>query len=591
MMRIKIILVALLVPLFSAHCSSDKDPVTKQLDIAYQRMLSYDISAVQELTMTGVNNIQINLPDVSPSGFELLVSNAQKTLEEIEVIDQSNLTHDEILNLKILKWHNQRIVDRSKFPLLRFPYTPYEWQLRGPNALLTSYIFNSDSAAERYLKLLDKYPDVLEGLHETLDLQINGDIYLQTDVASNIQIMFENSAQEDERNILWPTKERLTALSKNAKTEFYKKLPAKIDQINLALKKFSNRFDQTYMANTIEGYGLAQYPGGKEYYRALVRGFLNEDATPEKAYEAAWDKLYKIETELKSIRSEMGWKKDRKSFDEKLLKDKRFIASSAEDVKQRLTAYQNRLNPSLDLLFCKPPKYGYVIERASPAIEAALTFGVYEAPNPSKPYGAFLFNGANLESRSLLPSQALIYHEIDPGHHRQADAQATSEKLHPWRKHLWLSNSGEAWGEYAQILAYEAGVFETPEEKYARLLFNSMFPARAVAEIGINYYGKSFDWGLAVLKRYTLESDLQNRSSLRRDTSDWHGQILPYSLGAQELVRIRNQARFELGDQFDIRKYHEFILREGTVPTEILKFHVDWFVQQERSGKDLGLCN
>ena len=116
------------------------------------------------------------------------------------------------------------------------------------------------------------------------------------------------------------------------------------------------------------------------------------------------------------------------------------------------------------------------------------------------------------------------------------------------------------------------------------------FPARALADIGVNYFGRDFEWAERVLAAHAADADSASSQSIVHDTTDWPAQILPYYFGAMELLRLREHARFELGERFDERRFHDAVLMAGELPLEVLRKHIDWFIEQEKQGGAPGTC-
>src|SRR5207253_2317121 len=123
-----------------------------------------------------------------------------------------------------------------------------------------------------------------------------------------------------------------------------------------------------------------------------------------------------------------------------------------------------------------------------------------------------------------------------------------------------------------------------------RLLFDAMFPARGLADVGVNYFGKSKDWAQSVLRDNTMMSDEEIRTSLLKDGSDWPVQILPYSLWPERFREEREKVRQALGKKFDIRRFHNVVLPAVGLPMDVLDTHLQWFVAQEKTGADSGIC-
>ena len=527
--------------------------------------------------------------DYSPEGFAASMAYQRGILAELHAIDRAALPHAAQVTYDAIEWDAERILDRETAPWLQFPYTPYEFLFHGPNRVLTDFRFRADQDVRAYLALTSQYPAALDSMVRFIEAQMRQGIYVQRDVAASLRRQFAALATAPAESFAYPGAARIAALSPAARQRLQRDLQSLIaGRINPALRRLSDRFDETYQAAAPRRYGMAQYPGGKAYYKVLMRYWLTLDLTPEEAFRRSQDALDRIESDLQELRAEMGVAGNRRDFEERLAHDPAFIAKTPADVEKTYLGYMARIDPLLPRLFCRAAPYGYGVQRASPAAEAALTFGFAGVQTEPERRGMYYYNGSNLGQRSLLPAQALIYHELAPGHYWQEAMAFTSAQLtaYPRRSNAY----SESWGDFAQLLAYEQGVFRTPQEKYGRRLFNAMFHARALADIGVNYFGYDFEWGLAVLRRYTFESDLQNRSSLSRDTTDWPAQILPYSFGSEALLRLREKARGALGERFSAPRFYDAVLSVGAVALPVLERQVDWFIENEKNGSAPGIC-
>lgn len=521
----------------------------------------------------------------SPDGFKNRQAKLRGLQKEIASVNGSALSHFDQIFLETVKWEADIATELSQYPSLWFPYTPYSFSLLGPPRVLADFSFDSDDDVSEYLALVAKLPDVLRSMSSHIDWQTEQGVYLPRDEAAAVRNLIAGYATEPEYSFAWPSDSRLVDISAAKVTDLKSVLRRLIDdQINPALRRLAEEFDEEYQAKAPIEYGLFQYPGGKDYYRALVRFHLTIDKAPDDIYHETQAALDRIESELRSLRAEMDYFGDRETFEERLARDSRFVAKTPAEVENVYLDYMARIDPFLPKLFCRSAPYGYGVARATPDVEAALNYG--NAGTQEKPVklGMYFYNGSSLESRSLLPAQALIYHELAPGHYWH-EAMRTFSRV-PGASAAF----SEAWADFAQVLAYEQGVFRSPEEKYGRLVFVAMFYARALADVGINYFGYDMNWGRQVLDRYTFESELQWLRSLRRDTSDWQAQILPYSLGSQELLRLREKARFVLQEKYNEARFYDAVLITGGVPFPVLATHLDWFIEQELTGTAPGIC-
>ena len=561
------------IPQFSAIASESK--ALEALKLTRERF--------QKLRLRAFGNESYT--DYSPAAFDERLEAQKSLLDKISAIDRSELPHYGQVTYDMLRWDVDVAIERGRYQWLWFPYTPYSFTLGGPNTMLTNFRFESDGDVAEYLDLVGQYPAVLDSMSEHISGQKLNGIYLQRDVAKKVRQMIAGFEQAPEESFVWPTADRLERISEARIRKMQAALETFIaNHVNPAIRQLADEFDERYQNRAPSRYGLTQYPGGKEYYKVLVKYHLTVDKTPEELFRESEAALTAIESELKSLRAEMDYFGDRATFDATLAADPKFKAKNPDDVERVYLDYMARMDPFLPALFCRTAPYGYGVQRASPEQEAALNFGYADTQERPVKLGVYYYNGLSLDQRSLLPAQALIYHEIAPGHYWHAAMRTYS------RMQGRSGAFGEAWGDFGQVLAYEQGVFETAEEKYGRRIFNAMFHARALADVGINYFGYDFEWGRNILDRYTFESDLENLGSLQRDTTDWQAQILPYSFGSQELLRLREKIRFALGDKFSEPRFYDAVLATGGVPFPVLEKHLDWFVEQELSGGAPGIC-
>ena len=534
------------------------------------------------------------LRDYSPAGLNAWIDQHRVVLAELDSIDGSALDHYSAVSYDVIRWDAQIAIDQASFRWLQFPYTPYEYTIRGPNAVFTSFMFRSPSDVSTYLGLLRQYKASVESIAAYVLAQKEHGIYLQRDAAAKVHTLIAETAKPPQLSFAWPSDARLDSLD----AANIRKLRSKLDvlirkQVNQAINRLADQFGKEYQTSAPATYGLAQYPEGKQYYRVLIRRWLTLDRSPELLLEASLASLDAIESELTALRAEMGYFGPRREFDEKLAFSKDFTARAPSEIEARYQEYMGRIDPLLPSVFCRAAPFGYGVARLPEELEPALNYGYADVVSKPVKRGMFFYNASELDKKSLLTAQGLIYHELAPGHYwHAAISSITGRGYQGDFGSSFRSNAGfaEAWGDYAQVLAYELGVFGSPAEKYGRLLFKSMFHARAVADIGVNYYGWDFERGLAVLNRFTSEPESVNRASLSRDTSDWQAQILPYSIGSSEIVRQREHVRFALGNAFDSARFHDAVLATGGVPFPILQDQLDWFIEQERAGGAVGVC-
>jgi uncharacterized protein (DUF885 family) len=219
-----------------------------------------------------------------------------------------------------------------------------------------------------------------------------------------------------------------------------------------------------------------------------------------------------------------------------------------------------------------------------------MTFGYYQWPTPAEPTGRYFYNGSSLDERPLVQAAALIYHELIPGHHFQVSLQTENEDLPSFRRNSFPTAFSEGWAEYASGLAGEMGMYGEPYDRYGRLASEIFLASRLVVDTGMNALGWPREEALDYLRERLLESETQLATETLRYSVDIPGQALAYKVGAMAILDLRRHAREELGEGFDVRRFHQAVLDHGAMPLDVLAEHVEWWIRSEKGRAGGGLA-
>lgn len=204
-----------------------------------------------------------------------------------------------------------------------------------------------------------------------------------------------------------------------------------------------------------------------------------------------------------------------------------------------------------------------------------MTYGYYQRPTASDPRGYYLFNGSQLDQRSLLNAAALSYHELVPGHHFQISLALENAALPRFRRNALYTAFTEGWGEYASDLAGEMGMYTDPYDRAGRLSMDLFLSTRLVVDTGMNALGWSRDRAMQYMRDHTFESDAQIATETLRYSSDIPGQALAYKMGSRTIRELRERTRTRLGAGFDVRRFHDAVLGHGAMPLGVLERHLE----------------
>jgi uncharacterized protein (DUF885 family) len=321
------------------------------------------------------------------------------------------------------------------------------------------------------------------------------------------------------------------------------------------------------------------YPQGREYYEWLVRMNTTVDMPIEQIHRLGMDEVKRLTAEMMAIQKELGFTGTPQEFRATFRTNPKTSAKTAEEIGERLDSYLRRIEPMMPKYFLRMPKAPYGVKRLQPELEGAQTFGYYQQPTPDDPTGYYRFNGANPQDKLLVWAGSLIYHEILPGHHYQGSLTLESN-LPAFRKQFGPNGYGEGWGEYSSRMAGEMGMYQDPYDRYGYLMGEMMLAVRLVVDTGMNALGWPRERAAAYMKEHTHLSDREIFTETLRYSVDIPGQALSYHLGMLEFVRLREKAKKELGEKFDIREFHEAVLRPGSIPLTVLEKHVEWWIAE-----------
>jgi len=282
-----------------------------------------------------------------------------------------------------------------------------------------------------------------------------------------------------------------------------------------------------------------------------------------------------ISSALDSIRLSTQFKGDMKAFYTFLQKDKRFLASTPNEVGERIKKPLVRMDTVIHRLISARPKAGYDVRRLARTLEPAMTFGNYLPPAGDEPLGVYYYNGSKLDQRPLTGVASLAFHEIIPGHHWQVSLQSENKSLSEFRKNMVLTAYSEGWGDYASYLGIELGLFDDPYDYCGRLLMDMFISVRLVVDVGMNHFGWSREQAMEYMRTYLIESEEQINTESIRYSCDIQGQALGYKIGSLKLIELRKKYQIALGKNFSVIKFHDAVLRNGNLPLAVLEKSLD----------------
>lgn len=350
-----------------------------------------------------------------------------------------------------------------------------------------------------------------------------------------------------------------------------------------AWRKWSGYLRETYAPATRATLGMADNFNGVELYQVMIGQHTTTRMTAREIHEVGVKEMDRIGKEMAAIRAAQGFQGTAEEFEAKVLSAPGLLFKNEAEILAHGRDIAKRVDPELPKLFLKLPRMPYGVE----AIPAAI--GRTAAPHYRPPAldgsraGYFYLRTVDPEKQSRCCMASLILHEAVPGHHLQIALAREMENVPEFRKTAGYTAFSEGWGLYAEALGEDLGIYKNPHEMYGRLQTEMMRAARLVVDTGVHALGWSRErmiQAMAPSKGGWLNDDFI-ASEVDRYIA-MPAQALAYKIGGLKIVELRKRAERELGAKFEVREFHDVVLRNGAIPLDILEEEVDGWIAAKK---------
>ncbi|WDI32605.1 DUF885 domain-containing protein [Hyphococcus flavus] len=336
--------------------------------------------------------------------------------------------------------------------------------------------------------------------------------------------------------------------------------------------------------------GAWKLPDGDEYYALQLEAMTTTNMGAEEIHNLGLSEIDRIHAEMNAIKENVGFEGSLQDFFVYLRTDPdgRFSYPNTDEGRAaylaEATAIIDNMRERLDELFYTFPKAELEVRRVEPFREQAAGKGFYQrpAPNGSRPgiFYANLYNTANMPTYQM---EALAYHEGIPGHHMQIAIAQELEDVPSFRKFGGFTAYSEGWGLYSEFIPKEMGLYEDPYSDFGRLAMELWRAARLVVDTGIHHKKWTREEAIDYLLENTPNPEGDCINAIERYVV-MPGQATAYKIGMIKILELRGRAEAALGDNFDIRAFHDVILKDGPVPMAILEETVNAWITEVRAG-------
>jgi uncharacterized protein (DUF885 family) len=537
------------------------------------------------------------LDDVSPAHDRKLMDRMKEDLATLDSYDRADLDREGKLSYDTLRYFLETQVEGEPFMNHGFPVN----QMMGIQSALPEFMVQvhqvtNQAEAEAYIARLDKFPLKFEQLLESLKLsESKGVLPPRFTVEKVLKQMNEFVATPSRAHPLYINmRDKLAKVPAGAISEAARgKLLANTDaaltgKVYPAYRSLIAYFT-TLQTKATRNDGAWSLPNGDDYYAWAVRKHTTTSLTPQQVHDLGLAEVARVGAEMDTILKQQGLAEGSigARVQQLAARPDQQYPDTDEGRKAMLAQYQailDEVNKGLDSVFDMRPKLGVQVQ-AVPAASQATAPGAYYQPGSfdgTRP-GVFYANMRAPGETPKFAMRTLAYHEGIPGHHFQIAIAQELDGVPFFRKVIPFTAYQEGWALYAERLASEQGFEKTPLDNLGRLRDEMLRATRLVVDSGIHYKRWTRERAIAYMMENTGMSEGDVTAEVERYFVD-PGQALGYKIGMLTILTLRENARHALGDKFDLKQFHNEVLKHGALPLTVLDRVVnDWVAQRKRA--------
>jgi len=354
------------------------------------------------------------------------------------------------------------------------------------------------------------------------------------------------------------------------------------DKVIPAYQKLHDFVKNDYFPKGRTTSGIADIPNGEAYYKHQIKLYTTTDMTADEIHQLGLDEVARISSEMEKVKEQIGFKGDLKSFFNNVRENKELMPyKTPEEIIANFEAIHETMKPQLEKLFDMTPKTAFEVRRTEEFRENSASAEYNQGSLDGTRPGIFYVPIPDASSYNVYSDESLFLHEAIPGHHYQISLTQESTVLPDFRKTLWYSGYGEGWALYSESLGKELGLYTDPYQYFGTLGAEMHRAVRLVVDTGLHSKG----WTREQAIKYSLDNEAESEAGITSEIERYManpGQALSYKIGQLKIIELREKAKKELGEKFDIRQYHNQVLETGCVPLALLENKIDSWIAESK---------
>jgi uncharacterized protein (DUF885 family) len=590
---------------FTLFISCKKEPVrtyteneitaeSKKVNAFFEKSFEEQVDLSPEVqTRLGIKKDYDKLDNDSPEADAKKLALQKKEL--IWLTDSVNveaLSKEVLLSYKLFKKKVENNIADYKYRLYNYPVNQmFGAQSGKPAFLINMHRIDDISDANAYISRLNEFNKYFTQLIKNLEAREAAGIVPPKFVFNKVIEDSENILKgkpfdnaDKKSTLLKDFSEKVSNLDIDTKTKSNLETLAKQALLTSVKPAYNSliSFIKKQKERANSDHGAWKFPDGKAFYNNALKRTTTTDLTANEIHEIGLSEVARIHKEMNIIRNKVGFKGTLQDFFQFMKTDKQFYYKAD---KQGKAAYLKKavnlidsMETRLDEIFITKPKASIIVKAVESFREKSAGKAFYNRPaaDGSRP-GIYYANLYDMESMPIYQMEALAYHEGIPGHHMQLAIQQELKEVPLFRKFGGYTAYTEGWGLYSEFIPKEMGFYVDPYSDFGRLAMELWRACRLVVDTGIHAKKWTREEGIAYYTENTPNAELDVIKMVERHIV-MPSQATAYKIGMLKILELRTKAKNALGDQFDIRDFHEVVIAQGAIPLNILEEFVNDYI-------------
>jgi uncharacterized protein (DUF885 family) len=546
------------------------------------------------LEQLGIEGHNAEWDDDTIAAGDAQFADLQEIMASMRLYQDDELTENELISKKIVMELLGNPEQQKKFRFHGYPVNQISGlQINIPRFLDTFHRVNTIEHAENYVARLSKIDTKMEQNMEGLLVREEMGIIPPTFVIDkSLEIMQEFIDQPAGENVLYVSfkgkLDKADEIGDQQRDEFLIQAHEEINNtVYPAYQGFIDYFTALREKSTTDA-GVWKFPDGHEFYDYMLQVNTTTNMTADEIHQIGLAEVDRIQGEMMAIfESEdydisLGFSA---LINQLAGEDRFYYSDTGEGRDQILSDYAaiiEEIDAGLDEAFKSRPKAAVEVRRVPEFSEKTSAGAYYNGPSMdgSRP-GIFYANLYDIKATPRYSMRTLAYHEAVPGHHYQIATQRELEGVPEFRKQTGFTAYSEGWALYSERVAWELGFQNDPYDNIGRLQAELFRGVRLVVDTGIHSKRWTREQAIDYMLANTGMTETDVEAEIERYIV-WPGQATAYKVGMMEILRLRKEARTALGDRFDVRDFHEVVLKNGPVPLHVLRELVMIYMDKNR---------